>query len=497
MRAHMTWLDEAEKQSFVEEALGILERVGVELKGSAALPVLADLGADVDPSTGVVRLPARPRAARRRGVPAPRALRRRVAGARRGPGRGRAGALLLVGLRRLRARPRDRRQASLHARRPAGGHDPARRGARGRRDVDDDHGERRAGRGPRAGGLLRRADRGAQARDPRRQPVTGRAAAAHHGRGLRRRRGVPRAAAVQHAAHRGVSAAHRRAAPRLPRGHGAARGARRGVHRAHGRRHLAGDAGGDHRPGAGRVPRRRDRPAGAGPRGARRHGRLRVDHGHALGRRLLRLARMRADERRLRGARASPGRAGGGARPGDRRQVRRPAGRLREGAQGPGDGRRRRRRAERRRGHDRLGQHAVPAADRAGRGGGRDDPPHPRRRRHPARRDDGRHDRAGRHRRRLPQGEGDRAAAAGRRALHRRGSRRARPTTSGSRTGATRWRGPGSAWTRSSRPGPSAAVRSTTPRGRSSPGSAGSPRRWCACSETEAEAQWPGGRRSC
>ena len=58
MRAHMTWLDEAEKQSFVAEALGILERVGVKLKGSAALPVLAELGADVDPLTGVVHLPS-------------------------------------------------------------------------------------------------------------------------------------------------------------------------------------------------------------------------------------------------------------------------------------------------------------------------------------------------------------------------------------------------------------------------------------------------------
>ena len=57
MRAHMTWLDEAEKRSFVEEALGILDRVGVELKGSAALPVLADLGATVDGATGVVRFP--------------------------------------------------------------------------------------------------------------------------------------------------------------------------------------------------------------------------------------------------------------------------------------------------------------------------------------------------------------------------------------------------------------------------------------------------------
>ncbi len=33
MRAHMTWLDEAEKRSFVEEALAILQRVGVEAQG--------------------------------------------------------------------------------------------------------------------------------------------------------------------------------------------------------------------------------------------------------------------------------------------------------------------------------------------------------------------------------------------------------------------------------------------------------------------------------
>ncbi|MGE5229823.1 MAG: trimethylamine methyltransferase family protein [Deltaproteobacteria bacterium] len=57
MRARMTWLDEGEKTTFVQEALGILERVGVALKGSAALPVLADLGAEVDAATGVVRFP--------------------------------------------------------------------------------------------------------------------------------------------------------------------------------------------------------------------------------------------------------------------------------------------------------------------------------------------------------------------------------------------------------------------------------------------------------
>ena len=166
MRAHMTWLDEAEKRSFVEEALGVLERVGVELKGSAALPVLADLGADVDFSTGRRPPACRARAGHRRGLPAPGALRRRVARVRRGPGRRGAGALLLLRLRRVRARPRDRRPAALHADRPPGGDDPAGRGARGRRHVDHDHGGRRTRGGPRAGRLLRGAHRGAQARRP-------------------------------------------------------------------------------------------------------------------------------------------------------------------------------------------------------------------------------------------------------------------------------------------------------------------------------------------
>lgn len=57
MRARMSWLDEAEKEALVEEALGLLERVGIELRGSRALPVLAAQGATVDEATGVVRLP--------------------------------------------------------------------------------------------------------------------------------------------------------------------------------------------------------------------------------------------------------------------------------------------------------------------------------------------------------------------------------------------------------------------------------------------------------
>ena len=219
MRAHMTWLDEAEKQTFVDEALGILERVGVELKGSAALPVLADLGADVDPQTGVVRLPAD---LVRRSV---EACPRRVLFAGASPehdvvldegepahfcSSGCAAFVLdhETGVRRpstltdLQAATillDEVPEVDVH--------------------VDHDHGRRRARRGPRAGRLLRGAHRGPQARHARRQPVAGRAAAAHHGHRLRRPRGVPRAAAVQHAAHRGVAAAHRRAAARLPRGH--------------------------------------------------------------------------------------------------------------------------------------------------------------------------------------------------------------------------------------------------------------------------------------
>jgi len=58
VRARMSWLDDAEKETLVVEALGLLERVGIELRGSRALPLLAAQGAIVDALTGVVRLPA-------------------------------------------------------------------------------------------------------------------------------------------------------------------------------------------------------------------------------------------------------------------------------------------------------------------------------------------------------------------------------------------------------------------------------------------------------
>lgn len=57
MKAHTTWLDDGEKGAIVEQAMGLLERVGMRYAGSAVLPLLKDRGADVDEETGVARLP--------------------------------------------------------------------------------------------------------------------------------------------------------------------------------------------------------------------------------------------------------------------------------------------------------------------------------------------------------------------------------------------------------------------------------------------------------
>ncbi len=57
MRAHTTWLSEAEKSSIVDEAIDLLGRVGMRFAGSRVLPLLAERGADVDEATGIVRLP--------------------------------------------------------------------------------------------------------------------------------------------------------------------------------------------------------------------------------------------------------------------------------------------------------------------------------------------------------------------------------------------------------------------------------------------------------
>ena len=470
MRAHMTWLDEAEKRSFVEEALGILERVGVALKGSAALPVLADLGAAVDVATGVVRFP--PDLVLR----AVEACPRRVLFAGASPEHDvvldegepahfcSSGCAAFVldhesGVRRPSTLTDLQAATILLDEVP---------------EVDVLWTTITANDVPvevrelvvcyvvltEARKHVTLVDSPSQAEPLLRimDIVSGDAEAF---------RARPRFSTLLTV---GVAAAHRRAAPRLPRGHGRARRPRRGVHRADGRGDVAGHPGRDHRPGTRRVPRRRHRAAGAGARGPRGHGRLGGHHGHALVRgisyaapecALMNVACVELAHH-LGVPAAVPGLATdakyAGVQAGYEKALKGLA-TAGVGADVLSGGV----------GHDRLGQHALPAADRGGRRGGRDDPPRARRRRHRARRDAARHDRARGHRRRLPQGEGDGAAAAGRGALRPRRSRRARPTTSGSPTGATRWRGPGSAWTRSSPAAPSAAGRWPTTRWRSSP----------------------------
>lgn len=56
MRAHTTWLSEAEKDAIVDEALELLAHVGMRFAGSRALPLLRERGARVD-ETGLVRFP--------------------------------------------------------------------------------------------------------------------------------------------------------------------------------------------------------------------------------------------------------------------------------------------------------------------------------------------------------------------------------------------------------------------------------------------------------
>jgi trimethylamine--corrinoid protein Co-methyltransferase len=57
MRARTTWLSDAEQQLIIDEALGMLERVGMRMTGSRALDELAAAGARVDRESGIVRLP--------------------------------------------------------------------------------------------------------------------------------------------------------------------------------------------------------------------------------------------------------------------------------------------------------------------------------------------------------------------------------------------------------------------------------------------------------
>ncbi len=57
MKARTTWLAEHEKSRIADEAIGLLERVGMRFAGSRVLPLLAEHGATVDEATGIARLP--------------------------------------------------------------------------------------------------------------------------------------------------------------------------------------------------------------------------------------------------------------------------------------------------------------------------------------------------------------------------------------------------------------------------------------------------------
>jgi hypothetical protein len=51
MRAHTTWLSEAEKSAIVGEAVELLGRVGMRYAGSAVLPLLEERDATEDPTS--------------------------------------------------------------------------------------------------------------------------------------------------------------------------------------------------------------------------------------------------------------------------------------------------------------------------------------------------------------------------------------------------------------------------------------------------------------
>ncbi len=57
MKANTTWLSDAEKSLIADQAMDLLERVGMRFAGSKVLPLLAERGARVDDATGIARLP--------------------------------------------------------------------------------------------------------------------------------------------------------------------------------------------------------------------------------------------------------------------------------------------------------------------------------------------------------------------------------------------------------------------------------------------------------
>ncbi len=59
MRTRVEWTTRQERQSIIDEAVGLLERVGMDFGHGDALEALAEAGAEVDRERGVARIPAR------------------------------------------------------------------------------------------------------------------------------------------------------------------------------------------------------------------------------------------------------------------------------------------------------------------------------------------------------------------------------------------------------------------------------------------------------
>ena len=59
MRTHVEWTTREERQSIIDEAVGLLERVGMDFGHGDALEALAEAGAEVDRDRGVARIPSR------------------------------------------------------------------------------------------------------------------------------------------------------------------------------------------------------------------------------------------------------------------------------------------------------------------------------------------------------------------------------------------------------------------------------------------------------
>ena len=333
MRARTAWLSASEKALIIDEALELLHRVGMRMSGSRSLDALAAAGrrSTPDPAWSA----SRPRWCARPSTRCPRefVMAGAIAGARR------------ASSPRASRRTSARRGAppSCSTTRPASAARPRSRTCAGPRRSST-RPPRSTSSGPRSPPTTFRS-RSASSRatspcSPSRdkhvtfvdcpsqvEPLL-RIAGDRRRRALER---VPRAAAVQHAAHRGVAAAgidgpllDFHAEPRR------ARRAGRGLHRAHGRARRRRSRGRDHRhTGGRRVPRRRDPHADAD---ARARGCSSAPPGSTMDMRSAGVSYASPEaglmDVGLRRGGARAGRAGDRARPGHRRQVRRHPGRA-------------------------------------------------------------------------------------------------------------------------------------------------------------------------